>query len=194
MELIIAVVLGLILIGRFVSKKTDEKSYDEKRLEELDQLRINKTVWLRRVTDRVIEAELEEYIYDKRNEEAVKREVMEVLDTLVWSLPETARYDNVLCLRILMAKRGKLRFEDANNGIHIFGHGETEVRRRNDLSAQIGLFLWINKQLKRNGINEPMYVVLNAADKEAWLMRPEEKRVGYYIWKPMMMPNSDIHE
>lgn len=200
MELILALILGAILFGRIRSDKAATKSaaidFEESEAAFQEQLK----AWLAKVADVDLERELETYICEPRNRKAVIDAVNKAYremghdqdaDAMIFLAQKTkdeayASRCRKTALRIMMARRGKLLYWDAHDGIDVtIGDAPTYNMRKAKYQQKVRLVFWINDQLKKHGINEPLGWHDYAKD-ECYYPIGEMRAASIYLWRPAM--------
>ena len=180
MELVIAVILGVILLIKFGSDKSAVKNtrdeYDKK------QERISE--WKSVVTDRSLEQRLKNFIQNPENEEQVSKEVAPVYESIFsgkqlrelfpkerwckakaeWTPEFHEQVQREMCmknsenaLRIMMAKRGKILDYDADRSAsYIPSVISSGISADSPLTAYV--LIWCAKELERQGIGNRFVV------------------------------------
>lgn len=210
-EFFVALFGGLFWGGKYAKEKSNNKKVDQSR-------ELNKNIdddkerkWLSRVTDKKLEAEIEELVYNISNYDAIWAEVSQAYNDMPWETEEficlcqeaiDAAYgkgaftkkqcENIIknnrlkAIRILLARRGKLRVCDAGrygipkstwSGIPLF----TEQKWS---EQETKFMLWITKQLGKHGIHEKLYIKQYGTD--AFLASTHPLYRGYYVWEPVI--------
>ena len=94
-------------------------------------------------------------------------------------------------LRIMMAKRGKLRFFDALYGIEYGGCGVLNRATLKEWDKECADFvLWIDRKLKEHGVNEELYIILPL--NEACRIEDSKYEKGAYRWKPAIQSHTQL--
>ena len=174
--------------------------------------------WLKRVTDKTLENLLERQIYNMEDYEQIWKEVKEAYDEMPWK-KEKDKYiclcaDDVKtkfgrgtysqeerekiaashrqeALRIMMAKRGKLRFFDALHGIEYGGCGVLNQATLKEWDKECAdLVLWVDSKLKEHGVNEELYIILPL--NEACRIEDSKYEKGAYRWKPAIQSHTQL--
>ena len=206
MELILALILGAILFGRISANKTAAKNAALDFEESETTFQKQMETWLDRVTDADLERELETYIYEPRNRKAVIDAVNKAYremgydqnaDAMIFQAQKakdeayTERCRKT-ALRILMARRGKLPYWDAHDGIDVtIGEAPTYDMRKSKYQQKVRLVFWINDQLKKHGINESLGWHDYAKD-ECYYPIGEMRAASIFLWRPAMRQEMQI--
>ena len=219
-ELFIALFGGLFWGSKILNEKSQIKRVETSHKQMMNTYFSNKSKFEEKVTDRELEADLEDFIYNTSNYDEVWAEVSKAFDEMHWKsddekficiCPEAveaafgkntytkkqreqiaANYRKE-ALRIMMANRGKLIYNDIHCGFHSSGQGAPTVRLGEKWNTESANFaLWINSKLKEHGIDEPVYIC--TGNNEYWIINEETKTFpGEYIWLPEILPNAKIH-
>lgn len=150
--------------------------------------------WLARVTDKNLEIELEDFIFHEKNYDQIWAEVSEAYKDMPWNSDRTS----ILCcgydrndrnakeaLRIMMAIRGKLIYDDAKYGIEQTKiQAPTRLQTRQVIANQLGFVKWIDSKLKEHGIDEQL--VIEVTWDSVFTVDSCEWRNGTYKWMPMI--------
>ena len=178
MELIIFLVLGTFFLLKVVSKKGQDREHDKQLEANRTQREKRMNDWIRRVTDKRLEAELEEKIYTG----LTGKEIQTAFENAAKGLPDSdineLRYDKTMVLRLLMAEHGKLRNEDASWGIHVYAYGPTEIRRLEDAEMKRRVVYHIQNKLIKHGIDEKI-------TRKSTIKGGNATYMCDYIWEPM---------
>lgn len=188
-EFFIALFGGLFYAGKYHSEKSATKSAISKN-NDLTQTYIeNRDLWREKTTDECLEKELRSLM-----ERATDTEISEALAGIGWSgemSPNPERYKQD-ALRLLMSSKGKLLYRDAAFGIRSHYGKDPETRAEALLNVRsYNIVMFINENLKRYGIDEPMYV-------QRTIYHPLHEKSshvsGCYMWKPMIPLTETIDE
>lgn len=209
-EFFIALFGGLFWGGKYAKEKSEIKRVQDNN--EINQIKdaYKRSEWMSKVTDEELEMQLEAFVFDTANYDKVWAEVAEAYKEMPWEneeficiYPETVEIaygkgvynkkqrDNIAAnnrlkaLRILLAKRGKLRRCDADWGIptSVFG-GVPLPTERKWLEEETKFMLWITDQLAKHGIEERLYI--KQIGNEAFLASSHPCYRGEYVWEPVI--------
>lgn len=209
-EFFIALFGSLFYGGKYIKEKNELKQIDTRHKCNQADDECRKIRWLSRVTDRKLEMELEALIYDISNYETVWQEVSEAYRDMPWETedficltPEIvdiaygkgtytktqkeniARNNRLKALRIMLARRGKLRAQDADafGAIKSSWTGVPVSTEQEWSKQETEFMLWITSQLAKHGINERLYIKQNT---EVYLASKYPIYRGYYVWEPVI--------
>lgn len=202
------------LIDKTQSAKTKKKVLEE--IEQNGTYEERKEAWLNRVTDKTLENHLERQIYNMENREQIWKEVKEAYDEMPWKkerdkficlcakdvktkfgigtytqeeIEKIAASYRKEALRIMLAKRGKLRFFDALYGIEYGGCGLLRQAALKEWDKECADFVfWIDTKLKKQGVNEELYII--SLYNEVWRFKDFKYEKGTYRWKPALQSHS----
>jgi len=200
MAVILFVLLALYLLIRVGSDKIAHKDAEREFQRGVHEDEIAKERWESHVTNKEIEEELEEKIYDRDNS------VIEELRN-TWSMyydGECPQYivhngesskqylyngtgngiTDYNCLRILMCNRGLMTWCDAMLGIPIVRTGETAKRAELNYNTMIRFIKTINKRLNERGIHEDVYLELT--DGSIYSIDEKSCGIGTIKWRPII--------
>ena len=211
--IVLAVVVVLGLIGAASGVKTPQQEAQEKH----DNFVVRKSKWISAVVDRNLEIELEDYVYRGDHNE-LRKQVLEAYAEMPWKKDinyicytpeevaayfgrgsftkkerETIAQNNRLeALRILLAKKGKLKSLDAEYGMANNGFGAPTTKMMHEWNTDSADFaLWVDKQLRAHGICEPLYI--ETSPQMAFHLTAANKfRNGSYKWEPALYPTTKI--
>lgn len=188
-EFFIALFGGLFYGNKYRNEKSTSKLAQETSSNLIQTHQDELESWIRKSTDKQLEKELRSLI-----ERATDEEIIGALSEIGWNGemsqdPERNKED---ALRLLMSSKGKLLYSDASYGINSHYGKDPESRNEALLNMRsYNIVMFINKQLKRYGIIEPIYVYRVAYhplhDKSSHVS-------GRYMWKPMLPLNPTIME
>ena len=185
MAFIITIVLAILVFGKIALDKTEKNMSDKEFEKGIKTFSEAKELWFAKVIDEQLEIQLEQMIYTGENRDSIMSEVKQSYA----EMGKEYRYlpNKTETLRILLARRGKLRRADAENGIANFISPltPTVVEGRKNYEALLKFAIWINQQLNKHGVNEEfLFVRVNgeiiSIDSSKW-------QPGYYKWKPAIM-------
>lgn len=209
-EFFIALFGGLFYSGKYANERAKTKQADQLRERGVAEDNHRKYQWLARVTDRQLERELESFINDISNYEEVWAEVSEAYREMPWETEDficlfpdivdiaygkgaytktqkenISKNNRLKALRIMLARRGKLRAQDADTfGAIKSSWTGVPVSTEQEWSKQETKFmLWITSQLAKHGINERLYIKQNT---EVYLASKYPIYRGYYVWEPVI--------
>lgn len=174
MELVIAVILGVILLIKFGSDKSAVKNTRD----EYDKKQQKISEWKSVVTDRSLEQRLKNFIQSQENKEQVSKEVAPVYESIFsgkqlselfpkerwckpkvgWSSEYHEQVQKEMCmknsenaLRIMMAKRGKILDYDADRSASyspsVMSSG---ISADSPLTAYV--LIWCAKAVEEHGV------------------------------------------
>lgn len=210
-EFFIALFGGMFWGGKYAKEKSEIKQVRQSN--ELNQTKdaCKESEWLSKVTNRELEARLEAFVFDNSNYDEVWAEVSEAYHEMPWETenficlcPEAVEVaygkgayskkqrDNIAAnnrlkaLRIMLARRGKLRAADAvQYGIPKSSWSGVPLLTEQKWSEEETKFmLWITDQLAKHGVNERLYIKQNGTD--AFLASTHPLYRGYYVWEPVI--------
>lgn len=158
-----------------------EKVIESKNKKRFDRAHDEKDAWIARVTDYKLEKKIRDDLsksIDKPEKAALVAEIEKAYEEMGLKCP------NIQCdydwkLRVVMANRGKIPELDARYGIAI-GRGTPEYER-----AQRDTVFWMDRQLKKHGVNEKLYLG-NTRFGFCSQCRRIECFYKAYVWAPMI--------
>ena len=209
--IILVFIIGVAVIAIIGASSSDYETPQQKQMKYAQR----KSEWESKVVDRNLEIELEDYVY-RGNRAEVEKAVLEAYAQMPWKkeighicfTPEEvyhyfgrgaftkkeretiAQSNRTEALRILLAQKGKLRYGDAHFGIANNGFGAPTTKMMHEWNTDSANFaLWINEQLKKHGVDEPMYI--ETSPGVVFRLTEENKfRNGSYIWEPVISPTA----
>lgn len=210
-EFFIALFGGLFWGGKYAKEKSETRQAQQ--THELNKTKdsCRESEWLSKVTNKKLEAELEAFVYDNSNYDAIWSEVSVAYRDMPWETenficlcPEAvevaygkgtftkkqreniASNNRLKALRILLANRGKLRTEDASYyGTPTSSWSGVPLLTEQQWSEQETKFmLWTTNQLAKHGVHEELYIRQNGTD--AFLASKFPLYRGYYVWEPVI--------
>lgn len=221
-EFFIALFGGLFWGGKIHKEKSETKRAQSDFETTMAIRNARRSEFERKVIDRELEADLEDFVYNTSNYDKVWSEVSKAFDEMPWK-PDDEKFicicpeavDAVFgkgtytkkqkeqiaanyrkeALRIMMANRGKLMWNDARFGIHTIGDGAPTTRIAEQWNKETANFiLWINQKLKDHGVNE-MVLLEFGCGYNNWYQITEENKIkcGTYHWFPEIMTNININ-
>ena len=184
MSFILAIVLAIVVFGKIALDNSEKKASDREFAQEMKRYSDANKNWIDKVVDEQLEGRLEQDIYIGENREQFLEEVRQAYldmgkDTNNIFMPRKTEL-----LRILLARRGKLRYIDAENGIENFVSilKPTPDEGKKNYESQLKFAVWMNEQLKANGINEELVFV--GVDELCYKIEDSRWRMGRYKWRP----------
>lgn len=188
------------------TKYSNDKSAHERMQKEyqcaLEERQANKQLWLSKVTNKELEDELEDKIY-QRESDVMAELIASWGDYYDCDMPKSISYYNgkgyryvespssfkcvnsLNLLRILMANRGLLTSWDAELGIDICeGFGNTAIQRRQSYSEMLRFVKAIDKKLREHGICERIYVTYYPSSSVCFPLGDTAVN-GKVVWYPL---------
>lgn len=196
MEYFLIFIIFFLVIGFIGAAKEGFKTPAQKTKEEYEAYDIRKSKWLAQVVDRDLEIEIEDFVY-RGDMAIVKKAIQEAYAEMPWKsdtdylkfTPASKEWRKE-AQRIMLARKGKLTWLDAEYGIQNSGFGAPTVKMMQEQNiASANFVLWIDSQLRRHGICENLYI--EASPSYAFLLNePNKIRNGSYKWEPVIMPST----
>lgn len=181
LDFFIALFGGAYLAGRYGTEKHSQKLADQRTQEWINKLNSDYNLWVSRVVDDELEYKVNHCSADKFQamRENVRREtgIDNVADDIV--------------IMGLLAQKAKIPRKIAIFGIRSFGLWDYEERQK--WQSQRKLLTWYDKELRRNGLQEPLLFVdgNNAANVRhninlaSPITATSHMVGGTYFWAPM---------
>lgn len=164
MELVLFIILGGILLSRILADRGALSQAKSNFQKEHDENKHDYELWISSVTDRSVEIELQDFIYENTRPISKKKSDSQ---TVGWMSPKLREQlsdipSDVLdyctlekeLLLVLMVKMGKLPWEVAEWGIDCCGDNCT-TPGRSMFQRQHRFLVWVDEELQKHGV-EPM--------------------------------------
>lgn len=184
MSFILAIILAFVVFGKIALDNSEKKASDREFAREMEKFSIEKKSWIDKVVDERLEEQLAQDIYISERREQFLEEVRQAYSEMGRDTNSVFIPRKTELLRILLARRGKLRYVDAENGIENFVSvvKPTPAEGKKNYELQLKFAVWINEQLKAHGISEEF--VLVGVDELCYKIDNSKWRMGRYKWRP----------
>ena len=184
MSFILAIILAVVVFGKIALDNSEKKASDREFAQAMEKFSDENRNWIDKVVDKQLEEQLEQDIYIGANREQFLEEVKQAYSDMGKDTSNIFMPRKTELLRILLARRGKLRYVDAENGIENFVSilKPTPTEGKRNYESQLKFAVWMNGQLKAHGINEEL--VLVGVDELCYKIEDSRWRMGRYKWRP----------
>lgn len=216
-EFFIALFGGLYYGNKYASETSKIKAAQRDYEHNSNVYFSRKEEWMSRVVDKELEIQLEDFISRKENYNAVWQEVSAAFAEMPWNNGRNLMCfspDDVIkafgkgkftkkerenisknhrkeALRIMLARRGKLCYLDADIGIANCGFSAPTTLQMRQWNGNSSRFvLWINDQLKKHGIDEDLFI--ETTPNSAFPLASSLTRNGTYKWRPNLSFSAKI--
>lgn len=152
-----SLILVILILLFWAYKTSDDKMRAERSRRAFEEEeRINaeeRGRWLNAVTDRGMEIDIEDRVYNK--DPVLLDEYRKTIEAEPDAQPLDTCLENTV--RVLMANRGKLRINDTSEGIWVWQRGATQKQWEINRDKQIRFAKWIASKVAKPGIPSELY-------------------------------------
>ena len=184
MSFILAIILAIVVFGKIALDNSEKKASDREFAQAMKSFSDANKSWIDKVVDEQLEEQLEQDIFIGEKREQFLEEVRQAYSEMSKDTSNIFMPRKTELLLILLARRGKLRYIDAENGIENFVSilKPTPIEGKKNYESQLKFAIWMNEQLKAHGISEEL--VLVGVDELCYKLEDSKWRMGRYKWRP----------
>ena len=184
MSFILAIILAIVVFGKIALDNSEKKASDREFAQAMKKFSDANKSWIDKVVDEQLEEQLEQDIFIGEKREQFLEEVRQAYSEMSKDTSNIFMPRKTELLRILLARRGKLRYIDAENGIEnlVSILKPTPIEGKKNYESQLKFAIWMNEQLKKHGVDEEF--VLVGIDELCYKIEDSRWRMGRYKWRP----------